>query len=101
MIYPQTSGFYYYGGDQSLFYFPQVFIPLTFENPIVNVTGNIPISQTSFVETEYTHKNNTKNIKTSSRCSSSQTKKGHLNIKNIIPNIVRKLFSFLTSEKCR
>lgn len=51
MIYQQPSSFYYYGADQSLFYYPQVFIPLTFENPIVNVTGNIPSFKTSFVET--------------------------------------------------
>lgn len=51
MIFPQTSTFYFYGTDPSpIFMYPQMIIPYTFQNPNVQLTGNIINQQTSFLE---------------------------------------------------
>lgn len=69
-MFPQTPTFYIYGTEPSpVFFYPQLMIPYTFENPNVHLTGNIVNQQASFIENQLSAEDTKRKTKISPRTS--------------------------------
>lgn len=100
-MYPSTNYPLFFSADRlPLFFYSPFPPPVTYQNISIEVTGSKSIRSLPITQTEIPSLETQKRSRTIRRHQQRAPKKSRINIKNVIPNLVRKLLVFLTSENC-